>query len=57
MRLAQESHKDTQTPASSSPFTLDIRLIETSDTTPLINLTDDGCGTSCPDTCVTSTSD
>ncbi|WP_081748662.1 FxLD family lanthipeptide [Nocardiopsis sp. CNT312] len=57
MRLAQESQQDTQTHAPSSPFVLDIRLIETSDTTPLINLTDDGCGTTCPSTCVTSVSD
>ncbi|MCY9783945.1 FxLD family lanthipeptide [Nocardiopsis sp. EMB25] len=52
--MAQESQKDTQAPASSSPFALDIRLIETSDTTPLINPTDDGCGTSCPDSCTPS---
>lgn len=40
-----------------SPFTLDIRLIEQSDPAPLINLTDDGCGSSCPSACTTSASD
>ncbi|WP_019610919.1 FxLD family lanthipeptide [Nocardiopsis sp. CNS-639] len=45
-------------PSPESPFALDIRLIENSDSlAQLINLTDDGCGTSCPTTCVTSTSD
>ena len=52
LQAAQETRQDTP-----SPFTLDIRLIENSDTTPLINLTDDGCGASCPSTCTTSTAD
>ncbi|GHD34446.1 FxLD family lanthipeptide [Nocardiopsis kunsanensis] len=43
--------------SSATPFALDIRLIEQSDTAPLINLTDDGCGSSCPSACTTSTSD
>ncbi|MDE3721424.1 FxLD family lanthipeptide [Nocardiopsis sp. N85] len=44
-------------PGPESPFTLDIRLLESSDSlAQLINLTDDGCGASCPTTCVTSTS-
>ncbi|MEU3308427.1 FxLD family lanthipeptide [Nocardiopsis sp. NPDC006832] len=53
MQVAQETRQET----SSSPFALDIRLIENSDTTPLINLTDDGCGASCPSSCTTSTAD
>lgn len=43
--------------SSATPFALDIRLIEQSDTAPLINLTDDGCGSSCPSACTTSASD
>ncbi|WP_159944683.1 FxLD family lanthipeptide [Nocardiopsis sp. FR6] len=43
---------------SESPFALDIRLIENSDSlAQLINLTDDGCGSSCPSACTTSASD
>lgn len=53
LQAAQETRQET----SSSPFALDIRLIENSDTTPLINLTDDGCGSSCPSACTTSTAD
>lgn len=53
LQVAQETRQET----SSSPFALDIRLIENSDTTPLINLTDDGCGSSCPSACTTSTAD
>lgn len=53
LQVAQETQQET----SSSPFALDIRLIENSDTTPLINLTDDGCGASCPSSCTTSTAD
>lgn len=50
--------QDTQeAPRSDSPFTLDIRLIEGGDITPLINMTDDGCGSSCPSACTTSASD
>jgi len=46
-------------PSTSDPslegFNLDIRLIETSDdASSLINLTDDGCGSSCPDACAGS---
>lgn len=52
LQAAQETRQET-----SSPFALDIRLIENSDTTPLINLTDDGCGSSCPSACTTSTAD
>src|SRR5699024_5573591 len=43
--------------SSATPFTLDIRLIEQSDTASLINRHDDGCGSSCPSACTTSTSD
>lgn len=53
LQAAQETRQE----ISSSPFALDIRLIENSDTTPLINLTDDGCGASCPSSCTTSTAD
>ncbi|PDP86568.1 FxLD family lantipeptide [Glycomyces fuscus] len=50
--------QDTQdVPRSDFPFALDIRLIEGEDTTPLINMTDDGCGASCPNACATSASD
>lgn len=52
-----QAAQETQQEPSSSPFALDIRLIENSDTTPLINLTDDGCGSSCPSACTTSTAD
>lgn len=39
------------------PFDLDIRVIEIGDSTvPLINLTDDGCGSTCPKACATSMS-
>lgn len=53
LQAAQETRQE----IPSSPFALDIRLIENSDTTPLINLTDDGCGSSCPSACTTSTAD
>jgi FxLD family lantipeptide len=37
------------------PFDLDIRLIESSDNAAtLINLTDDGCGSTCPKACATN---
>ncbi|MFJ6022907.1 FxLD family lanthipeptide [Nocardiopsis alba] len=52
MQNAQGTRQETP-----PPFTLDIRLIENSDTTPLINLTDDGCGSSCPSACTTSAAD
>lgn len=43
------------TPADSDPFDLDIRIIESSDEfAVLINLTDDGCGSSCPSACATN---
>ncbi len=38
-----------------TPFVLDITLVEDSTAFPdNINLTDDGCGSSCPNSCVTS---
>jgi FxLD family lantipeptide len=38
----------------SDPFDLDIRVIESSDqAATLIELTDDGCGSTCPNACVT----
>lgn len=38
-----------------SAFALDITLVEDSTAFPdNINLTDDGCGSSCPNSCVTS---
>jgi FxLD family lantipeptide len=43
------------TAADSDPFDLDIRIIESSDEfATLINLTDDGCGSSCPSACATN---
>jgi FxLD family lantipeptide len=37
------------------PFDLDIRVIEAGDTAAaLINLTDDGCGSTCPKACATN---
>lgn len=57
MRKEKPVQNTQDSPSSESPFALDIRLIENSDSlAQLINLTDDGCGTSCPTTCVTSTS-
>lgn len=56
-RMQSAPRTEQPTSVSGAPFALDIRLIEQSDTAPLINLTDDGCGTSCPYTCTTSTSD
>ncbi|WP_152691982.1 FxLD family lanthipeptide [Nocardiopsis sp. RV163] len=45
-------------PSPESPFALDIRLLENSDSlAQLINLTDDGCGSSCPNACTTSAAD
>lgn len=39
----------------SDPFDLDVRVIEFGDgAVPLINLTDDGCGSSCPRACATN---
>ena len=41
--------------AEAEPFDLDIRVIEASDAAAaLINLTDDGCGSSCPNACNTN---
>ena len=41
--------------ANDDPFDLDIRVLEFSDAAAsLINLTDDGCGSSCPNACVTN---
>jgi FxLD family lantipeptide len=37
------------------PFDLDIRVIEVGDAAPmLVNITDDGCGSSCPKACATN---
>lgn len=36
------------------PFELDIRVIESTDAASLINLTDDNCGSSCPNACATN---
>jgi FxLD family lantipeptide len=41
--------------AEPDPFDLDIRVIESGDAAAiLINLTDDGCGSTCPNACATS---
>jgi FxLD family lantipeptide len=41
--------------AETDPFDLDIRVIESGDAAvTLINLTDDGCGSTCPSACATS---
>lgn len=41
--------------ANQDPFELDIRVLESSDAAAsLINLTDDGCGSSCPKACATN---
>jgi FxLD family lantipeptide len=41
--------------AHAEPFDLDIRVIEFGDAAvPLINLTDDGCGSTCPRACATN---
>jgi FxLD family lantipeptide len=54
---------DTTAPAETEPalsheaggFDLDIRLIESGDEADsLLNLTDDGCSASCPQSCVTN---
>ncbi|GLX06651.1 FxLD family lanthipeptide [Microbispora sp. NBRC 16548] len=42
----------TQGPASRSPFTLDVRVVEAADPAGLVNVTDDGCGSTCG-ACVT----
>lgn len=36
-----------QEPTSTDGFTLDVSLVEVSDTAGLISLTDDGCGETC----------
>jgi FxLD family lantipeptide len=42
-------------PAGLDPFDLDIRVIESGDAAAaLINLTDDGCGSTCASPCVTN---
>lgn len=42
-------------PAPDSEFDLDITLLEVSDPAHLINMTDDGCGSTCENsTCVTA---
>lgn len=42
-------------PADLDPFDLDIRVIEFGDAAaPLINLTDDGCGSTCASPCATN---
>ena len=41
--------------AAEDPFDLNIRVLEFSDAAAsLINLTDDGCGSSCPNACATN---
>jgi FxLD family lantipeptide len=40
--------------AEADPFDLDIRIIESGDAAVLINLTDDGCGSTCPKACATN---
>ncbi|MFA1550759.1 FxLD family lanthipeptide [Actinomadura chokoriensis] len=40
--------------ADEDPFDLDIRVLEVGDAASLINLTDDGCGSSCPNACATN---
>lgn len=43
------------TSACENPFDLDITVLETSDEAArLINLTDDGCGSTCPLACATA---
>lgn len=43
------------TAAPADPFDLDIRVLESHDqAAALINLTDDGCGSTCPNACVTN---
>lgn len=42
-------------PTTDDPFDLDITVLETSDeAATLINLTDDGCGSTCPSACATA---
>lgn len=42
------------TPAPGSEFDLDVTLLEVADPGHLINMTDDGCGTTCEkSTCIT----
>lgn len=44
-----------QTDTAVDPFDLDVRVVEFGDAEmPLINLTDDGCGSSCPKACTTN---
>jgi FxLD family lantipeptide len=58
MRKERPVQNTQDSPSSESPFALDIRLIENSDSlAQLINLTDDGCGSSCPNSCTTSAAD
>jgi FxLD family lantipeptide len=50
-----ELKTQTSQTAEPDPFDLDIRVIEFGDTAPgLINLTDDGCGSTCASPCVTN---
>jgi FxLD family lantipeptide len=49
VELERQAHETIE----GGPFDLDIRIIESSDAAALINLTDDGCGSTCPRACVT----
>lgn len=50
-----EFHSPDGSTATEEPFDLDIRVLESSDAAAsLINLTDDGCGSSCPNACATN---
>lgn len=50
-----ELEPQTDETAEPDPFDLDIRIIELADAAAaLINLTDDGCGSSCPKACATN---
>jgi|GEM_PF-6096267 FxLD family lantipeptide len=40
--------------AEDDPFDLDIRFVEQADIALLINLTDDGCTSTCPKACATN---
>ncbi|TYB40792.1 FxLD family lanthipeptide [Actinomadura chibensis] len=42
------------TAVDEDPFELDIRVIESTEAASLINLTDDNCGSSCPNACATN---
>ncbi|SBW22517.1 hypothetical protein FDG2_2761 [Candidatus Protofrankia californiensis] len=50
-----EMESQTDETAEVDPFDLDIRVIECGDeAASLINLTDDGCGSTCPKACATN---